>query len=177
MKAIDPQHDTFVVCLRIVVTWFLITAAFAIWPSLSPPTRWDRLRDEFYVVALACGIFFFAARNTSVRVPFSIFGAIYGEIAWLEYSGSFTRGRRWIQANYLIEALRCCAYVAGSAASCRLLAMARGWFDRRFEKNSEGRCDQCGYLLYGLTGSRCPECGATILRSQTLTCPTADETE
>lgn len=177
MKAIDPQHDTFVVCLRIVVTWFLITAAFAIWPSLSPPTRWDRLRDEFYVVALACGIFFFAACKTEVRTPFSIFGALYGGGAWLDYVTSFTRGSYWISTDLASETLRCCAYVAGSAACARLLAMARGQFDRKFEKNREGRCDQCGYLLCGLTGSRCPECGATILRSQTLIPPIEEETE
>jgi rRNA maturation protein Nop10 len=26
----------------------------------------------------------------------------------------------------------------------------------------EPRCAQCGYLLYGLTSDRCPECGTAI---------------
>lgn len=53
-----------------------------------------------------------------------------------------------------------------------MLTYAAAWFtvfstivwSRKTLLIRRGKCAECGYLLVGLNGHRCPECGANIVR-------------
>lgn len=176
----NNRPEVFAVCCRLAIVGLVVFLGILVWPTPSPAlSAWDRSRSELATVAFAAGVFFFAARHSDSRAPFFIAGAIYGCVLYWSYAGEIFRifPAFYYQFDAIEESIRCITYVFGTAFGTRFLATARGWLDRKFEKKNEGLCDGCGYVLYGLTGSRCPECGATILKSQTLIRPLDKESE
>lgn len=125
-------------------------------PTLTPP---GRVFGPFDVAAGAVLIWgaWTAAHFTRAKLPFTVFGA-FGGITFGTYF-LYELGRPYNYDPLWIQIIPFCAFVAASSFVCRGVATIRWRVDDRRAAKLRDRCLHCGYLLYGLTAKRCPECG------------------
>jgi len=69
--------------------------------------------------------------------------------------------RSWILQRFVLDPAHTSLYVITSV-SLVLSAVALYWFRRPRDAEYVLRCPFCGYLLRGVRGERCPECGKRI---------------
>jgi rRNA maturation protein Nop10 len=121
-----------------------------------PPGRKFGWFDFASCVVLLLGSWI-AAGNTRSRLAFIFYGAVggltLGELFLYHVGRPYNYDPLWIQIFPF------CAFVAASAFVCRGVATIRWRVDDRRAVRVKDRCQHCGYLLYGLTAKRCPECG------------------
>jgi hypothetical protein len=77
---------------------------------------------------------------------------VYPQVSW---------HRSWTMQRFVLDPAHTSLYVITSA-SLVLSAVALYWFRKPRDPEYAMRCPYCGYLLRGVRGERCPECGKPI---------------
>lgn len=146
-----------------LVTAFVLSICVLAWPSLTPPTDLDRLREIFlFPMAVILGAFASARRAQSL-FPFAIYGLAIVAVKMYDYSSDATRpGRGGVFYRYdEIQEIVWWSIISISTAMlcCGAAVLRQRISDPRPRIEKPQRCGRCGYLLFGLTEPRCPECG------------------
>lgn len=141
-----------------LAVWFIVIFLVAMSrPSLSPPHLADHLWELAILAAFPVGAFF-SARGAKSGIPFILYAgavaALYAYDDWRELAG--VRGMNMSDELFVKCALTRTIVLI---VSCRLAASLRWWIAQHREREKPPRCAKCGYLLFGLTEPRCPECG------------------
>jgi hypothetical protein len=99
----------------------------------------------FFVHGCATALFAVVMIHWPGNNDIAALGSQYGELNWL--------GAAWFLG------------IVGTGFLCRFVAKFR---HRLIDRSAPcpDRCTECGYLLYGLTEPRCPECGRSFILNQ-----------
>lgn len=121
-------------------------------------SSWD-VSDLFACIFFAAGVYLVAGRIRS-KVFFFETGCINGLLVVLS---RMPRSGSWCYHCNLIDyGLPWFAVIMAYGLGCRTAAMLRHALMSRRSSREQPRCEVCGYLLYGLTEPRCPECGTAF---------------
>jgi len=140
--------------------WFLIPFLLCTFkPRITPPGNvWEWYEAVSVLVAYAGPLF--TARHARPRIHFFLYGllcgAIIGQVFMPDSRDEIGIAMR--QVSRFFHPTCFLTFMILFGLLCRTIPVVGGrFFDRR--TLDPIRCTQCGYLLYGLTESRCPECG------------------
>lgn len=141
-------------------------------PIIDPPGRVFGWFDSVTGVLLLLGSWV-AAGNIRSRLVFIVYGAVggltFGELFLYHVGRPYNYDPLWIQI------IPFCAFVAASSFVCRGVATVRWRVDDRRAAQARDRCQNCGYLLYGLATKRCPECGEPFQQTIPTAAPRPDK--
>lgn len=141
-----------------MIVWFAVSwfVQGLVHPCCS--SSWH-VSDLFACIFFAAGAFLIAGGIRS-NVFFFETGCVNGLLVVL------SRMPRWGSGCYncdLVDyGLPWFVVIMSYGFGSRFAAMLQHWLIDRQEARRLPRCDNCGYLLYGLTNHLCPECGSVF---------------
>jgi hypothetical protein len=148
-------RSTLALSIWLFATYFLTSLSLRV----TPPGNVWRSTDYAALLVLVFGAYY-AARFYRGRWLYCLYGCV-GACAFLPVL--LPDGRDYISIGMGKESMESyliwtCLFVVVMGIVCRVAATLRHLREEAVLRTSSPRCEKCGYLLYGLTEKRCPEC-------------------